>query len=125
MITCPNCKSIDIKTLDLEFARRKKEGEAANKDEILKEQFTCQTCGDEWDSNPKSEELYREYLELKKETEMIAQDMKPGGQYKVQYIDPQKLSRRLEVARELVSSHQHTLNISPSAWHDLKQDGRI
>jgi hypothetical protein len=122
MINCPNCKSINVKSIDLNFARIKKEGEPAAKISDFKKQFFCYDCNFSWDFNPESEKLYLEYIQLRDETALITQIIKPGDSYVPKYIDSNKLNKRKEIAKELTASHQHTLDIKSDEWYELQKD---
>jgi|GEM_PF-2556350 len=122
MIRCKKCKSILVKVFNLNFAKRKLEGQAASKIGSTKKQFLCQSCSEEWFFDPNCEKLYFEYLDLKPETTLVAHNMGSDGTYEAQYIDPNKLMRRLELARELIRSYQHMLDIGPDLWLQLSQD---
>jgi hypothetical protein len=125
MVICPNCKSIKVKVLDLNFAHLKKEGEPADKNPVMDKQFYCEICHHGWCFDPESEKLYLEYIQLKNETTLVVQDMKRGGKYHPQYIDMDKLTKRKDIARRIVSSYQHVLDINPGEWYELHQDASI
>ncbi len=122
MIRCNKCSSISVKVCNLNFAKRKVEGCPSSKIVSIEKQYYCQSCGNAWFYNPKCDELYAEYLKLKPETTLVAHIVKPGGTYKAQYIDPNKLIRRNEIAKTLVDSYQHVLNVDPGEWYELCQD---
>lgn len=122
MVKCKNCKSIDVKVLDLNFARRKNEGEPTVKGNIFKKQFCCRTCGSEWYSDPEAEKLYFEYKDLKSRTTLVAQIVKRGEPYRVQYIKPDELMRRKELAIILFDKYGSYLDIDPGEWYDIESD---
>lgn len=125
MIRCSNCKSIKVKILDLNFAKNKNEGEHSDKSDLVNNYFWCETCRNSWYDDPEAEKLYFEYIQLKNETTLAVQDTSVRGTYTPQYLDPNKLERRKNITKELVSSYQHILNIGPGEWYEIHQDAKI
>ena len=111
--------------MDLNFARIKPEGQPAVKAGPPQKQFHCWDCGYTWDSNPKSFELYYEYDGLKNETFIPVQDRDAINKIPPPYISYEKLHRLKEVAKILVESHRHTLDIGPSEWYDIERDALV
>lgn len=124
MVRCPKCKSILVKSVDLNYASVKKEGEPADSSDFLPEYFQCESCSHGWFADLGAMKLYLEYKELVLKTEMISQIVRPGGTYVVNHIRPNELSRRLEIARILKEGHQHDLNIDAGDWFEIFQDAR-
>lgn len=108
----------------MNFARKKAEGESATKDNVLKKEFYCYNCSDLWFSDSEVEKLYFEYKDLVPKTEMVAQTIKRGEPYKVNYIKPNELHRRIEIAKILASEHQHDLDLEAGEWFRIFQDAR-
>lgn len=125
MVICPSCKSIEIKIADQNFARKKPEGQPAVKTELSKQQFYCWTCAHAWNSNPESEKLYAEYVNLKGKTTLVVHDMHSGKKMEPQYLDVDKMMRKTAIAKELVASHKHTLDVDPGEWYDLEQEAQL
>ncbi len=48
--------------------------------------------------------------------------MKDGNYGSAPYIDQSDLLRRDEIAKILVTSYKHLLDLSPSEWHNIKLD---
>ena len=124
MVRCPNCKSISVKEIDMNYASVKKEGDPADSSELLPEYFQCETCSHAWFADPSAKKLYLEYKELVPKTEIVSQIARPRGTYTVYHIKPEELSRRLEIARILTEGHQHDLNIGAGDWYEIFQDAR-
>lgn len=122
MVRCKKCNSINIKVLDLNFAKRKNEGQPSAKAEDPKKEFYCYGCGDSWFSDPEAEKLYFEYKDLVPRTQMVAQTIKRGEPYKINYIKPHELSRRIEIAKILKEKHQHDLELEAGEWFRIFQD---
>ncbi|MHB1330928.1 MAG: hypothetical protein ACYCY6_03100 [Minisyncoccota bacterium] len=72
----------------------------------------------------KFEELLREYERLKVSTHIEAQILRPGQPYKVNYIKPEELVRRKELAIELASNYKDYFENKPAEWFELQQDVR-
>lgn len=125
MVICRNCKLTNVKVLDQNFAKKKEEGQPSAKNEPSKEQFYCWSCHHTWNSNPDSEKLYLEYTQLKGETTLIVHDMHKGQKIEPQHLSLDKMMRATEIAKELVSSHRHTLDIDPSEWFDIEQEAQL
>lgn len=53
---------------------------------------------------------------------MFAQDMSPGRKIEPQYINPDELMKRHELARKIVNSYRHVLDLKPGEWFDIEQD---
>lgn len=76
------------------------------------------------DRNKTFEELYSEYKRLVVSTHIEAQILKPGQPYKVNYIKPEELMRRKEIANDLVSNYKDFFQDKPAEWFDLVSDTR-
>ncbi len=72
----------------------------------------------------KFEEVYSEYKKLLVSTHIEAQILKPGQPYKVNYIKPEELMRRKELANELVNDYKDFFEDKPAEWFDLVSDAR-
>lgn len=70
----------------------------------------------------KFESLYEEYKKLVVSTHIEAQILKPGQSYKVNYIKPNELMRRKELAKELVENYKIFFEGRPAEWFDLERD---
>ena len=104
MVRCPKCQGVNTKA-----------------DEGI---FYCEICHHAWYSDPEADKLHAEWVELDKSDRLIAQTMGPGGTYRVQNIDANKMLRRTEVAKELTDKHQSHLDLSPDIWYRIFQDAR-
>lgn len=124
MIRCGNCKSILVKSIDLNYAKVKNEGEPADTSDLVPEYFQCESCSYGWFVDPEAEKLYLEYKDLVPKTSVVAQVVRPGGTYHVHYIKPDELSRRIELAKILTEKHQHNLNLEAGEWFEIIQDAR-
>lgn len=123
MVQCKNCKSIKVIVRDGNFAKRKREGEPAEKYEYNKLYFTCETCEDSWESSPEGEKLYYEYLDVKSKTHIPVLDINKTGNYPPPpHVRIEDLMRKTEISKILLAEHLHDLNLSPSDWFEIKQD---
>ncbi len=122
MVTCKNCKSTNVKVYDLNFAHRKREGEPSAKVGLSQYQFHCRTCQNMWEFDPEAKKVYFEYANLKPRTTLVAHVMKPDGTYTPQYIKPEELMRRKELARMLSSTYKSHLNLDPGEWFEIERD---
>jgi hypothetical protein len=120
MVYCSKCNSINIRVHDLGFAKKIQDGQLAPKFENSKQQFICDSCNHSWFSDPEAEKLYFEYVGLKERTTLVAKTMKPGGTYTAQYINPQELMRRGELAKILFLKYKSYLDISPEEWYNIE-----
>ncbi len=123
MLRCKKCNTLNnIKILNLNFAKKKIEGQPATKMGQINQQYYCHSCNNTWFFDHKCMKLYAEYQKLKPETTLVAQIIKNGGAYNIQHIDTAKLMRRTEIARDLVDNYQHMLDIDAGKWYELFQD---
>jgi hypothetical protein len=72
----------------------------------------------------KFEEIYEEYKRLVVSTHIEAQILRPDQSYKVNYIKPEELTRRKELAKELVKDYEDFFDGKPAEWFDLGLDAR-
>jgi len=122
MITCQKCRSINIKVSSLNFARVKLEGQPAFKHHYNKYSFYCSDCNNQWESVPEAEKDYHEYLDLCSKNTILSQDLKEDGGYgQTRQINYDELEKEKVLAKKIVSSYKHVLNINPSEWHNLEQ----
>ena len=121
MVYCKNCKSINVKVSDLNFARIKPEGQHTVKHKHNKYSYFCWDCKHDWKSIPEVEQDYHRYLWLRDRTKMIARDMKDGS-IQEKYINSNELLERKELARKITKEYKHLLNISPGDWYDIEED---
>src|SRR3990167_11360564 len=125
MITCKNCKSKNVKVANMNFASLKKEGQPAEKQGEEKYSFFCFYCEQQWESDPQAQKDYLEYMWLKGRTSTVARDMNPSGDYgPASFIDNSELTRRNELAKKIINSYKHTIDLSPSEWYKIEQDTR-
>lgn len=68
------------------------------------------------------EKLHEEYKKLVVSTHIEAQILRPGQPYKVNYIKPEELTRRKELAKELVGKYKDFFEGKPAEWFDLQRD---
>jgi len=109
----------------MNFARVKPEGQPAEKHEYDIYSFFCFDCEHQWESDPQVQKDYLEYLWLRDRTSLVARDMKPNGDYgPAPFIDSSELTRRNELAKKIINSYKHTLDLSPSEWYKIGQDAR-
>jgi len=107
----------------MNFAHVKREGEPSAKFLYNKYSFYCHDCMNQWESIPEAEKDYFEYVDLRNRTNIIVRDMGKDGSFgPAQQIDFGELSRRKELARKIMDSYQHMLNIDPGEWYELAQD---
>jgi hypothetical protein len=124
MVFCKNCKSINVKVANANFASVKPEGQPSAKQSENKFFFHCWNCESDWESNQEAYQDYYEYDALRGRTTMVAHDMKPGMKIEAQYIDSNELMRRHELAKKIISSYKHLLDLKPGEWYDIEQDVR-
>jgi predicted house-cleaning noncanonical NTP pyrophosphatase (MazG superfamily) len=70
----------------------------------------------------KFEKIYEEYKRLVVSTHIEAQILKPGQPYKVNYIKPEELTLRKELAKKLVNEYKDFFEGKPAEWFDLQRD---
>ena len=68
------------------------------------------------------QELFEEYKKLEASTHIEAQILGRGELYKVNYIKPEELTRRKEVAKELASVCKDLFKDKPAEWFDIQRD---
>lgn len=125
MIYCINCNSINVEVTSMDFARRKMEGQASAKADVFpKERYMCTDCESNWNSDSEAYQHYFEYANLIPRTTLVAQTMGPGGTYNAQYINPDELNRREELAKIILDKYRSYLNIDPVKWHDIELDAQ-
>ena len=124
MIHCKNCNSINIKVLNLDFARAVNQHDQAVKFNFSKRQFHCLDCETDWNSDPEAYKAYYEYADLLPRTTLVAHVMKPGGTYTAQYIKPEELTRRKELAKILFDKYRSFLDIGAGEWYDIELDAK-
>lgn len=125
MIYCINCNSINVEVTSMDFARRKMEGQASAKaDSIPKNRFMCMDCSSNWNSDPEAYQHYFEYANLIPRTTFVAQTMGPGGTYNAQYINPDELDRREELAKIILDKYRSYLDIGPVEWYNIELDAQ-
>ncbi len=104
MVRCPECQGVNTK--------------------VVEGLFYCDFCFHGWSPEPEAEKLLSEWTELDKSDRLVANMMAPGGTYKIQNIDANKILRRTEVARELKDKHQSYLDLPADVWYRIFQDAR-
>ena len=123
MIKCKKCSSTDVKVKDLNCASRKREGESTVKHTYNKKEFHCRNCDDVWMSIPEAEKDYYEYVDLCNQTTVAVRDVKKDSSYgPPTRIVPEELLRRIELAKIIVGSYEHVLDLDPGEWCDLEED---
>lgn len=123
MVHCLNCKSTKVKVFDANFAELKPEGQPAVKHSGSKFLYHCWNCNNDWESIPEAEQDYFEYDALKSRTTFVVNEVKPGKSIgPAAYIKPDELLRRHELAKKLVDSYKHVLDLKPGEWFDIEQD---
>jgi hypothetical protein len=122
MVICKNCRSLNVDIKNLDFARVKLEGEPAAKYTGPHDSFYCFDCESQWESGPEDWQLYYEYKSLVPKTTFIVHNMENGNYGPVQHVDARELLRRDEIAKILVASYLHLLDLSPAEWHEIKLD---
>ena len=122
MAYCLNCKSTNVKVADANFTELKLEGQLAAKHTESKYYFHCWNCESDWESDPEAQRDYYEYDGLRNSTTFVAHSMKPSGKIEAQYINPDELLRRHELAKKIISSYRHLLDLSPGEWFGIEQD---
>lgn len=123
MITCPNCQTTNVRVNNGNFARVKCEGEPAAKYIYNKFFFYCEDCEEKWESTPEAERDYFDYVALRDRTTPIVRTIRRGESYgPAQYIDPAELSRRIELAKKLILSYKHLLDLGAGEWYEIEQD---
>lgn len=68
------------------------------------------------------EALYKEYKELKATSTFHVETLSPDKQLNPQYIDPVALSRRHEIAKELVGVCKPLLSLERRDWFEIERD---
>jgi hypothetical protein len=122
MVTCPNCNLTDIRIANGNFASVKLEGQPSAKYTYDKKLFHCRDCEKNWESTPEVEKDYNEYIRLSNLTTISVQDFKDDGSYEQpQYIDDDE-TLRTELAKKIVSSYKHILNLNPEEWLKIEKD---
>ena len=123
MVICKECDSLDVRVNDGNFARTKREGEPSAVHTYNKKFFYCEQCESKWESTPEAEKDYLDYLWLKGRTTMLAHEMPRDGSYgPPAHIDGAELMRREELAKKLVESYRHLLDLAPDEWYEIEQD---
>lgn len=126
MVTCKNCKSINVNIQNLDFARAMSEGSSAVKYTGPHNDFYCQDCETQWQSGPQDWEPYYEYQDLVSKTEMFAHNMSPSGKYQTQEVGSfADFEKREILAKELVSSYKHLLDLEAGIWFDIEKDTKL
>lgn len=126
MIYCINCSSINVQVKSMDFASRKIEGQASAKaNNLPKNRFMCTDCQSNWNSDPEAYKLYFEYANLLPRTTIIAQVVRPGGPYVAQYLNPDELIRRKDLAKILFSKYKSYLDLDAGEWYDIELDARV
>lgn len=121
MVIC-KCGSSKVDVKNLDFARAKPEGVLVAKYRGPHDSFYCLDCASQWESGPDDWQLYYEYKSLLSKTTFVVHDMKDGNYGPVQHVDMNELSQRSELAKKLVASYLHLLDLSPAEWHEIKLD---
>lgn len=124
MVWCKNCKSIKVKVNNLNFAEAKAEGEPSVKYTYNKFSFFCHDCENQWESIPEAEEIYFRYVDLKAKTQLTVYDV---NEYKnsplpIVPLSIVDLTKRKELAKEIIEHYRHVLDIDPGEWYEIKQD---
>ena len=126
MVTCPKCQSTNIKVNNGNFARTKPEGERSAVHTHNKYFFYCEQCENKWESTPDEEKDYLDYVWLRDRTTLVVRDVAKDGSYgPAQHIDSGELSRRIELAKKIVATYKHLLDLDPGEWHEIEQDSRL
>lgn len=111
MVICPQCKSINVRVANGNFARTKGEGQPSAKHSYTKLLFHCWDCEHNWESTPEAEKDYFEYVHLRSRTEIAAGDLGKDGSYQVgPTIDSGETSRRIEYEYSATPFYQQKLN---------------
>ncbi len=122
MVTC-KCGSINVDIKNLDYARVKPEGAPAAKYTGRHDSFYCYDCRSQWKSEPEDWKVYNEYQSLVNKNRVIAHDMPADGSYQSQEMGtPEEYDRQKELAKELVTSYKHLLNLEAGVWFDIEQD---
>lgn len=109
----------------MDFARVKPEGIPAEKHTLSKFSFWCHDCDHTWVSDPQSQRDYLDYVWLRDRTTMVAHDMGKDGSYQPSpTIDGEELMRRDELAKKIISSYKHMLDLPPEEWLSIEEDAR-
>ena len=125
MTICKNCKSINVRVGNLDFAKAKPEGVVAAKYDGPNHDFYCDDCRSQWQSGPEDWKLYYEYKNLAYKNKLTAHNMPADGSYQVQYLgEPIELDRIRELAKILLSSYRHLIVLNPGEWHEIEQDSK-
>ena len=123
MITCPKCNSMNVRVNSGNFARVKREGEPAYKHTYDIRFFYCEDCENKWETTPESQRDYYDYVALRDRTMFFANGMGNDGSYgPTNNIDSVDLMRKTELARKIVASYRHLLDLDPAEWYELEQD---
>jgi|SRR3989338_10430212 len=122
MVHCLNCKSTKVKVTNANFASVKLERQPSAKQTENKCFFHCWDCESDWESKPEALDDYYEYEALRGRTKLVAHDMRPGVKIEAQYINPDELMKRHELAKKIVDSYKHLLDLKPGEWFDIEQD---
>ncbi len=123
MVTCKDCKSINVDFKNLDFAKAKPEGFPATKYTGRHDSFYCFDCQSQWKSGPEDWKLYYEYQALIPKTTSVAYTMPANGSYQVQDMGTiSDYQKRKDLAKKLVLSYKHLLNLESVIWHDIEQN---
>ena len=125
MVTCSKCNSINVKVSSMDFATAKPEGMPADKHTLNKFSFWCYECNNTWISDPQSQRDYLDYVWLRDRTTMVVRDMgKDGSYHPSSIIDSGELMRCDELAKKIISSYKHMLDLPPEEWLSIEEDAR-
>lgn len=125
MVTCPQCKSTDVKVNDINFARALKADGSAHKHTYDQKAFYCRKCEFQWQTTLESDKAYWDYVHLKAKTAMGTGNGNTDGSYgPAPAIDHNDISLRKEFAKRLIGSCAHLLDLPASEWWDIEQDAR-
>lgn len=126
MVTCQRCQSTNVRVNNGNFARTKPEGERSAVHTNNKYFFYCEQCEDKWESTPEEERDYFEYARLRDRTTLVVRNVGKDGSYgPAQHIDSGELSLRVELAKKIVNSYKHLLDLDPGEWHEIEHDSRL
>ncbi len=124
MIICPECNLKDVKAVELNYAKRKREGEPAAKGEVIPLSFFCYNCKHEWEADPKCEPLYQEYVRLEGLTRQVAVDKSALGTREITRINGLDILNRTKVAKKLVGLCKSSLNLPPGEWLVVERNAK-
>lgn len=123
MIRCSNCESINVRVSNGNLPSVKPEGQPSAMCTYNRNLFYCRNCENKWESIPEAEQDYSEYIQLCYRTRIVSRDLKRDGGYgPALNICPEELSQQKDLAKKIVSTYKHVLNIDCGEWHDIEQD---